>query len=652
MARRLARDAGVWTVVLGDYTALGDSLQLAARIYDVATGNRLDLAEVQGKPGADVRPLFDQLATKLLNLSGAPSGVTTDLARATTGSLEAYRAYLQGIDELNAWDLGAAERSLRKAVMLDSTFGLAYYKLSLTRGWIAGSGDSTGLESIRQATRFADRLPDHDRAMVGAYRQFLEGNFAGGRAAYRTLLARDSTDADAWYGLGDVTFHDPAGKSEPARMMESLRAFKRTIALDPDYYLAYEHLAQIYRWGAADRPWMALLPGDSITLTKDGDPRPGLDSLQLTQAIRRAREQGITGAREWLTHQPDNVHAQNALILALSAAHRTDAAIAEIDRLAQAPEGRGRADLPFFRARVLGEQGEVKEAARAIAKVLDTVAARRFNADRLPYETVGEVSNGANVLAYLGKVDLASKNLDLAAQISAAWMPGAMSSQVVGERTLWGHLLQSHLFTALGAPAAKLRPIWDEVADSARRTAKPARGRIINFGWAAALGLFLQNPEDATPLNEFQALGGGATPPELQALVALQRGDSAEARRLLQTPDSLTEKQYAEGRPQWQGYRQMIAAHAWHELGDDERALGELRVFDPSRLSSAGFDIRWLLVGQARYLRGEIYERQGKRDLARQQYEQVLAQWEEADSVLDPIVGAVKARLAELTGRG
>jgi hypothetical protein len=95
----------------------------------------------------------------------------------------------------------------------------------------------------------------------------------------------------------------------------------------------------------------------------------------------------------------------------------------------------------------------------------------------------------------------------------------------------------------------------------------------------------------------------------------------------------------------------MIAAHAWHELGDDERALAELRAFEPSRLSSTGFDVRWLLVGQARFLRGEIYEHQGKRDLAQQQYEQVLAQWEDADPVLDPIVGAVKARLAELASR-
>ena len=52
MARRLARDAGVWTVVLGDFAEAGDSLHLTARVYDVASGRRVDVARVDDRPGA------------------------------------------------------------------------------------------------------------------------------------------------------------------------------------------------------------------------------------------------------------------------------------------------------------------------------------------------------------------------------------------------------------------------------------------------------------------------------------------------------------------------------------------------------------------------------------------------------------------------
>jgi tetratricopeptide (TPR) repeat protein len=652
MARRLARDAGVWTVVLGDFTKIGDSLQLVARLYDVTSGRRVDVAQVEGRTGDDVRPLFDQLAAQLLNLSGAPAGVRADLARTTTQSLEAFRAYLQGIAELNSWNLGAAEQRFRRAVELDSSFGLAYYKLSLSRGWLAGPADSIGMDAIRRATLATDRLPEHDRRMITAYRYFLEGSYDQGEAAYRALLAHDSTDADAWYGLGDVTFH----ASDKARMAErytqSLRAFRRAIALDPNYYLAYEHLTAIYRMSAQDKPYLALLPGDSIVVADAGGPTPRLDSLRLRQAVQRARSEGIASAREWLAHQPSNAHAQNALIFGFAAARQFETALAEVDRLTRSPEGAGRPDLAFIRTQLLTQQGDLKEAARVAVKALDSARVEQFDAGRLPaFEALGEVGNGANLLAYAGRLTLASRTLDLAARIHDRWYPELPGSGQLGQRSLYGHLLQSHLLTALGAPASTLRPIWQQIADSARHAPKAARAKVAEFGWAAAIGLYLQDTTDPTPINELAALGGGPPPPELKALAALEKGDSTGASRLLAQPDSATAKQF-QSRPQWSGYRQMIAAHMWAELGDDQRALKALDVFEPSKLSTSGLDVRWLLLGQARVLRGEIFERQGKTAEARNQYRQALAQWEDADPVLEPLVSRVRARLDRLGGEG
>jgi eukaryotic-like serine/threonine-protein kinase len=652
MARRLARDAGVWTVALGDFTKVGDSLQLVARLYDVNTGGRIDVARIEGRTGDDVRPLFDQLAAQLLHLSGAPAGVRADLARTTTQSLEAFRAYLQGLEDLNGWNLGSAEQRFRQAVALDSSFGLAYYKLSLTRGWLAGPADSLGMDAIRRATLLTDRLPEHDRKMVTAYRYFLEGNFAQGEASYRALLTHDSTDADAWYGLGDVTFHATDQARIAERFTQSMRAFRRAIALDPDYYLAYEHLTAIYRMTAGDKPYLALLPGDSIVVADGQAKSPRLDSLRLRQAVQRARTEGIAAAREWLAHQPGNAHAQNALIFGFAAAKQLEAALAEVDRLSRSPEGAGRADLDFVRTQLVTQQGDLREATRLAVKALDSAKADSFDAGRLPaFETLGEVSNGANVLAYSGKVSLASRTLDLAARIHDRWYPDVAGSEQLGDRSLYGHMLQSHLYTALGAPAAKLRPIWERIADSARRAPKAKRGTIAEFGWAAAVGLYLQDTTDPAPLNELSALGGGAPPPELKALAAIEQGDSAEARRLLEQPDSAAGKQFM-SRPQWWGYRQMIAAHAWSELGDDAKALRALDVFDPPKLSTSGLDIRWLLLGQARVLRGEIFERQGKNAEARDQYKLALAQWSEADPVLEELVNRVRARLDRLAGQG
>ena len=60
-----------------------------------------------------------------------------------------------GDGALNHWDLPAAEASLRKAIAADSTFGLAYYKLSVTRGWMHGGEDSIGANAIARAEAYA-----------------------------------------------------------------------------------------------------------------------------------------------------------------------------------------------------------------------------------------------------------------------------------------------------------------------------------------------------------------------------------------------------------------------------------------------------------------------------------------------------------------
>ena len=123
----------------------------------MATGNRISIARVDDRTGDDASR--SSTAAKLLNLSGAPTDLPVDLARSTTQSLEAYRSYLAGVDRLNRWDLAGAERDLNRAVALDTTFGLAYYKLALTRGWLVGQEDSVADRAIVRATAHSSNLP-------------------------------------------------------------------------------------------------------------------------------------------------------------------------------------------------------------------------------------------------------------------------------------------------------------------------------------------------------------------------------------------------------------------------------------------------------------------------------------------------------------
>ncbi|MGH7701914.1 MAG: protein kinase domain-containing protein, partial [Gemmatimonadales bacterium] len=653
MARRLAREAGVWTVVLGDYTQAGDSLHLVARVYDVTSGRRVEVARADDRTGADLRPVFDQLASQLLNLSGAPGGIRTDVVRATTTSLEAYRAYLTGIEKLNQWDLRGAEGHLARAVQLDSTFSLAYYKLALTRGWIAGPTDSLASTAIARAAEHAGRLPPHDQTVINAYRAFLAGDFVASRELYRRLVVRDSADADAWYGLGDVWFHDTTAEARAYQRHHtaSLRAFKRALALDPDYYLAYEHASWLLNMASRADPEMALMPGDSFAVTRAPDGTPVMDSAQVQEAVRRARGEAVAAARSWATSQPETPRAHVALIDAYTASENFPAALGELGRLQQSEIGRSRPDLPFLQAGIELAAGNPADAERTLQAALDSAGSKRPGSDALSIETFWVIPSAQNTFSYNGHLEEAARAIDFAADARGAVHP---KSQVpLGGREspeTWRRLQLAHLYAATGGPVGSLQQIWQSAVEAAR--VAPARERIAlaQSGWPAAMGLFTQTGDPAA-LKELQALTGEAMPAELQALLALSREDSTAARRLLTGPDAKRDSAW-QGRSFWKGYRQPLAAQAFFLLGDYRQTIELLKDFQPRRFETRFPDYRWDMLGRVRLLRGLAYERLGQLPQAQREYRSVLDQWKSADSVLQPYVNKARIGLARVSGEG
>jgi tetratricopeptide (TPR) repeat protein len=643
LARRLAREAGVWTVVLGDYAQAGDSLHLTARVFDVASGARVDVARVDNRAGADVRPLFDELAAKLLDLSGAPNEVRIGIARSTTASLEAYRAYLAGVEDLNRWDLAGAERELGRAIRIDTTFGLAYYKLALTRGWLVGTGDSIADAAIIRATAYSGNLPEHDRTVINAYRAFLGGEFADARAAYQQLLARDQADADAWYGLGEAWFHDTTVANQAPTWTQAIRAFKRTLALDPGYALAYEHVQAMLSGAAAARPYYALVAADSFALTEGTNGR-AVDSVTTVAAVRRARAEALATARSWVNTQPTNLRAHGAMVDAYIASGNYGGAMAEVDRFRQtAPV---HPEQPFVEARIRFASGEVDRAARDLRTALDTVAPQDFRSFEGTPTVVGDIFAAANVFAYQGDIASAAKTIDLADQVrrEVIQQPGRETESMGREG--WRRMALGDLYGATGVPTASLRQVWQSAAEAVRMAPADRRTHVAHSGAAAAIGLFTGPAADSSALSEYRTLTGETLTKEVRALLALSRGDSAAARRALAEPDSLQSKMM------YAYYRRPLAAQAYFLLGDYQATLRSLQDFEPAALRTAGFDARWGMVGRVRLLRAAAFEQLGRRAEARQEYHDVLSQWRTADPALQPFVRQAQQGLARLGEAG
>jgi eukaryotic-like serine/threonine-protein kinase len=643
MARRLAREAGVWTVVLGDYTPAGDSLHLVARVYDVASGKRVDVARADDRPGPDVRPLFDQLAAKLLDLSGAPNEIRIGLARSTTNSLEAFRGYLKGVEQLNRWDLVGAERDLQRAIAMDTTFGLAYYKLALTRGWMTGTEDSVSDRLMLRATTYSANLPAHERTVINAYRAFIGDQYEEARSLYNQLIARDKGDADAWYGLGEAWFHDTAGVNEAPFWTQSLRAFKRTLALDPNYALAYDHVHLMLSVAAATHPFYALLPGDSFAVTRTSTGRVLMDTATVRGAVQRARSEALSTARTWVSTQPTTLRAHGAMVNAYVSAGNYGGALSEVDRFRLAtplhPE------LPFVEARVRFASGDVDRAAAQLRIALDSVASKDFRLYQGTPTVVSDIAAAANVFAYQGDLTNAAKALDLADQVRREVISHPEWAGSKGEG--WRRAVLGELYAAAGGPSSALREIWQGAAEAARMSPVDQRKHIAHTGASAAIGLFTGLAADTTALHELQVISGEPAAKEVRALLAVSRGDSAVARRTLAEPEST-----AYGKHMYQVLTEPLAAQAYYLLGEYETTIRVLEGYQASALQTGGFDSGWGMLGRVRLLRGAAYERLGRRSEAREQYRQVLAQWKKADAAFQPFIQQAQRGLARMGQAG
>ncbi len=637
MARRLAREAGVWTVVLGDFQQVGDSLHLTARVFDVATGVREDVAEVSAPASDDPRPSFDQLALRLLDISGAPGEVRANLAAATTTSLAAYQSYLAGLDRLNRWELGAAQRNFERAVQIDTTFGLAYYKLALTRGWLVGVQDSTGQHAIDRALLYSQQLPAHDRAVITAYRFFLLGQNAASRNIYQQLLARDPNDADAWYGLGDAWFHDAKGRTD-VDWTESLRAFRRTLALAPDYALAYEHVQAMLNQASRPRSALVLVTPDSFALAYDRNGKRLIDSTTIAAAAVRARAAGLESARAWSTAQPATGRAHLAMVDALLANQQYPDALAEVARFrASDPDN---PETPFLQARVRFASGEGPKAAAELKAALAAITAGDFAGAEDAPTVMADVLAGANIFAYYGDLASASRVIELADEIRTEVLPASMPETMRGGD--WKRSMQAALYGAAGVPVAALERIWESTVEEARSVPADKRAEVLHSGSDAALGLFAAG--DPRPLQEFQAIGGEELPPELMALLALSRHDTVAARKALATPDG--------DRKMYMGWKPLYA-QAQFLLGDYNGTIETLEFFDAPYLGTRGFDSRWAMLGRVRLLRAAALEQLGRRSEAAEQYRLVLAQWKSADSdIVATYLRQAEAGLARVQGQG
>jgi tetratricopeptide (TPR) repeat protein len=242
-ALRVAGATGARYAVVGSAVSLGGQVRLTGEVYDVADGSKVGQAQVEGAPD-EVLALADRLAVdvirELLGSQGSEVVSESQVASLSTSSVDALRSYLEGEALIRSGEFERAASAYEEAVDQDSTFAMAYYRLTLTYGWMEAGGDRA--ERADLALRaLSETLPPRDRLLLEGEQALAQGDPAG-IPLMEQAVKRYPDDPDAWALLGEHYVH--LGHRSLSTVEDSYRAYRTAVDLDPTFAPNYIHLTE------------------------------------------------------------------------------------------------------------------------------------------------------------------------------------------------------------------------------------------------------------------------------------------------------------------------------------------------------------------------------------------------------------------------
>ena len=291
-AREIAHEAGAQLYVTGSVLEAGGRITLSATLHD-GSGRIKSTARTRSGSKAELFDLVDELARRLVSEVDGPAQPFTSLAGRTTRSIPALRSYLEGERELRAGRHSSAVDAFRQATIEDSTFALAWFRLSSAERWITEYDMSE--DATERALRFGSALPPYALRLMHAAREMRGGNYAKSESLFVKSIQSRPGDPEGWFGLGDLHYHFNAirGRSKG----EARSSFERALALDRGDGESRLHLLELAAWEGKVREVDSLLTGLA----------PGSDFAVKWPLVRalivgnRAEEAKITSTLEKLT---------------------------------------------------------------------------------------------------------------------------------------------------------------------------------------------------------------------------------------------------------------------------------------------------------------------------------------------------------------
>jgi tetratricopeptide (TPR) repeat protein len=478
------------------------------------------------------------------------------------------------------------------------------------------------------------------RSLIQYYASFESGDFPRARRTAQGMIARDSTDTEAWYQLGEAHYHHGATLFPHADTLgdlgEALFAFERTLAIDSSYVLAYFHITDALGNCADPQARLVCLADSTIYGTPDElTQRVGTD--EVARLRQDAADRRVEVGYAWAAEVPGAARPRLELTNMLLEQQRYAEAEAQANRLRESGDTT-QADL--FRVTALFGQRHYADAADAAAVLLDAMpdAITDFNA-------IGTYNLAVQAVQTAGRGFPLDQLLD-----ALPFEEQPFGSSVTGERVLipiatladaFRQMREENLAEPAYADRDEARR-WEQVAGAfITATLDSAAARIIRIQSCGNTYLFAR---DTTTFVEWIALLPDSACPVMRGHLALARGDTAAARTL----ESRVASELPQDPNAWNAENAGVA-YAWADLlASMGRPREALDVY--ARLDSVNFSWQATLLVRSWAERAAIHQTLGETQDAIGLYQRVLDVLENADEPNQPFVQRVTAALAAARG--
>ncbi len=242
LGREIGRKAQLNALAIASVRKFGEIYTTDVKVLDPQKDEYLFTASAEGRGQECIPAVIDIISKKTrigleekLSEIQATSRKVSDI---TTVNLDAYQHYFNGEELINRLEFKKAQEELKKAVELDPTFGLAYYRLAYAINW---ETDRLGArEYIKKAMSLIERIPEKERYLVRAtYMENKEG-FEAGIRVLRDMEKVYPNDKEMMYNIGDWSFHI-------GQYATAIEYLEKVLAMDPTHDRSLEHLIWTFR---------------------------------------------------------------------------------------------------------------------------------------------------------------------------------------------------------------------------------------------------------------------------------------------------------------------------------------------------------------------------------------------------------------------